>query len=106
MFTVHDLYLNFIEEYKEKMEILPKFWYFAAAKPVQCMVTGDTGSHRFCVCAEHGNIKLRVLTLKNKVWYTDELEKLICNSKKIDCMLHRCDKCPNLLNAMKGNNKK
>lgn len=99
MFTVHDLYLNFIEEYKGKLEILSKFSYFAAAKPVQCIVAGDPGSHRFCVCAEHENIKLRLLALKNNVQYRDVLEKLVCNSKNIDCMLHRCEKCPGLLKA-------
>lgn len=60
-----------MEEYKKKLERLPKFSYFASLKPIQCIVAGDPGSHRFCVCAEHENIKLRLLVFENHNKYRD-----------------------------------
>lgn len=97
MYTVHDLYLNFIEDHKEKLDVLPKFSYFASLKPIQCKVAGDPGSHNICVCPEHENIKLRLLALKNNVHYRDILEKSVCNLNDINCMLHRCENCPGLI---------
>lgn len=95
-YTVHDLYINFTNEYKEKLDILPKFSYFASLRPIECTVAGDPGSHRICVCIHHENVKLRLLELRDNMKYQDIFEKSFCTLEDRNCMLHKCAKCPGL----------
>lgn len=92
--TVHDLWLNFKDDYREKLEVLPRFSFFARLRPVQCIVAGDPGSHNICVCAQHENIKLKVNAWNKHLNYRDLLEASVCSTSNIRCMLHDCIKCP------------
>lgn len=65
LYTLHDLYNNFISDYKGT-EVLPKFSYFAALKPKECVYAGDPGTHTICVCVEHENVKLKIAAVTKK----------------------------------------
>lgn len=93
LYTVHDLYLKFKNEYTGD-EKLPSFSYFASLKPIECIHAGDPGSHTICVCAEHQNIKLKLYALSRKINYRDILEGAVCNFDNEDCMTKKCHKCP------------
>lgn len=94
--TVHDLYLNFVEDYCDKLEIMPKFSFFAALRTLQCITAGDPGSHNLRVCAQHENIKLKLQAWNRGLNYRDLLEISVCSTNNIECMLHKCTKCPGI----------
>lgn len=94
--TVHDLYLNFKEEFSDKLEIMPKFSFFAGLRPPQCITAGDPGSHNICVCTQHENVKLKLKAWNNSFSYRDLLEISVCDPNSIECMLHKCSKCPGI----------
>ena len=101
-FTVHDLYINFLQEFSNSIHKLPKFSYFASLKPVECIHAGDPGSHNICVCQQHENIKLKIAALSRKIKYRDVLHAGVCNIDKMECMLHRCNKCPGVFGIKKA----
>lgn len=92
LYTLHDLYSNFILDYAEE-ENLPKFSYFASLKPEECVYAGDPGTHEICVCLEHENVRLKLNALTNKIKYKDLFEGAVCSSFNVKCMLHECTNC-------------
>lgn len=65
-------------------------------KPGERVYAGDPGTHTICVCAEHENVKLKLSALTNKVKYRDLIAGAVCDMDSIECMLHRCKKCPGI----------
>lgn len=74
--------------------------------PEECVFAGDPGTHEICVCTEHENVKLKISSLKSNIKYRDLVAVAVCNVDNVDCMLHRCNKCPgvagmkNLMNEL------
>lgn len=95
-YTVNELYNNFLADFKDKLEILPKFSYFASLKPKECIVAGDPGSHSICICDEHENVRLRLLALNKAIKYKEILSQSFCDLENRNCMLHACKSCPGL----------
>uniref|UniRef100_A0ABD2WZ08 Uncharacterized protein n=1 Tax=Trichogramma kaykai TaxID=54128 RepID=A0ABD2WZ08_9HYME len=93
LYTIHDLYLKFKNEY-EGNEELPSFSYFYSLHPEQCIHTGDPGSRNICVCGQHQNVKLKLLALSRKLNYRNLLVGAVCNVDNEDCMIKRCPNCP------------
>ncbi|CAH0558568.1 unnamed protein product [Brassicogethes aeneus] len=95
LYTLRDLYNNFVNDYTGD-ECLPKFSYFATLKPEECVYAGDPGTHEICVCAEHENIKLKVSALRSKFNYRDLITASVCSTDSRECMLHECKNCPGI----------
>ena len=102
-YTVHDLFLKFVEEYQGN-ENLPSFSYFASLKPIECIHAGDPGSHSICTCAEHQNVKLKLHALTRKIKYRDLIQHAVCSVDNVNCMLKRCEKCPGKVGVLKALN--
>ncbi|CAG9831342.1 unnamed protein product [Diabrotica balteata] len=96
LYTVHDLYLKFKQEYSGS-EKVPSFSFFAALKPVECIHAGDPGSHTICVCAQHQNVKLKLNAISKKLNYRDLLAGAVCIVDEEKCMTNQCKKCPRQL---------
>lgn len=92
--TVHDLWQNFVIDYQDKLEILPKFSFFASLRPTECIVAGDPGSHNICVCEQHENVKLKLMAWNVRLTYKDLIEVAVCDVNNIQCTLYGCEKCP------------
>lgn len=95
-FTLDELYNNFLHDYTDKLEVIPKFSYFASLKPRDCVFAGDPGTHSICVCDDHENVRLRLLCLDEPLKYKEIFTQAFCNIEKRDCMLHECKTCPGL----------
>ena len=78
----------------------------------------SSGTHSVCVCTQHQNTKLlvdgfcavidkvvkqrarnsddanAVVVEKINVTYKDLMEKIVCDTTNLECMVHRCDNCP------------
>lgn len=93
LYTLSDLYNNFITDYTEE-ERLPKFSYFASLKPEECVYAGDPGTHEICVCLEHENVRLKLYALTKKLKYKDLIAGGVCCSFNNKCMMHECENCP------------
>ena len=67
---------------------------FCALRPKWCILPGASGTHSVCVCTYHQNTKLLVEALGSKCSYKDLLAKLVCSVDNKNCMLGRCEDCP------------
>ena len=47
-----------------------------------------------CFCTIHQNVKLMLDSVNISEHYMELLELLVCNTESRDCMVHRCDSCP------------
>ena len=92
--TVHDLWLSFVVDYRDKLEVLPKFSFFASLRPKECIVAGDPGSHSICVRELHANVKLKLNAWDKHLKYKDLIEAAVCDVSNIQCMIYGCGKCP------------
>lgn len=95
LYTLRDLYSNFLQDYSGN-EKIPKLSHFASLVPEEVIYAGDAGSHNICVCVDHENMKLKLFALNKSINYRDLIAAAVCDSDDIDCMLHRCDKCPGI----------
>lgn len=93
LYTVHDLYLKFKDEY-EGPEKVPSYSYFFSLKPAECIHAGDSGSHNICLCAQHENVKLKLISLSRKIKYRDLMTGSVCNVDRESCMTKKCKNCP------------
>ena len=59
-----------------------------------CVLAGSTGTHSVCVCSIHQNAHLLVNAIGWEFTYKDFMNKLVCDSAKKECMMHRCELCP------------
>lgn len=100
LYTVHDLYLKFKNEYSGD-EKIPSFSYFMSLKPVECIHAGDPGSHKICVCDQHQNVKLKLSALSRKLKYRDILHGAVCDIDDEKCMTKECKSCPGKLGVEK-----
>lgn len=96
LYTLRDLYSNFLNDYKGD-DVMPKFSHFASLVPDEIIYAGDPGSHNICVCIEHENIRLKLAALNKNINYRDLIAAAVCDTDSIACMLHQCNKCPNIL---------
>ena len=101
IFTVHDLYLRFLDEYKGDEDV-PSFSYFVTLKPDECIHAGDPGSHTICVCEQHENIKLKLYAVSRKLKYKDLLSSAVCDEDNENCMTQKCDNFPGIEEVLKS----
>jgi len=67
---------------------------FCSFRSKWCILPGASGTHSVCVCTYHQNTKLLVEALGSDFTYKDLLAKLVCSTENKDCMLGRCENCP------------
>lgn len=70
------------------------FSKFCELRPKWCVLAGSTGTHSVCVCSIHQNAHLLVNAIGWEFTYKDFMNKLVCDSAKKECMMHRCELCP------------
>lgn len=69
---------------------------FFSPRPKWCIFAGGAGTHEQCVCQTHQNFKLIMHALNIKKHYSDLIKLCVCDDKNRECMLRRCEDCPNL----------
>ena len=77
---------------------------FCELRPIWCITVTSSGAHSVCVCSIHQNAKLLVDSFCStineqessniKITYKDLMEKIVCRTDEIKCMLQRCENCP------------
>jgi len=89
--NLRELYVAFKEK-NNNAEI--QFSKFCSLRPKWCILAGSSGTHSVCVCSIHQNTILLVDALNWDVSYKDLIDKVVCDSTKNECMMHRCESCP------------
>ena len=85
--NLNDLYAEFKRIYPT---LKIRFTKFCSLRPKWCVYAGASGTH--CVCTHHQNVVLLVnATYKMRV---DLMEKIVCDTENNECMVHRCQNCP------------
>lgn len=87
----------FDEWKKENPSIKIGFSAFANLRPKECVLAGSPGTHTVCVCAQHQNIKLKLIAISNDLSYKDLMSVAVCNTNNTMCMLHDCSACPQVM---------
>ena len=70
------------------------FSKFCSLRPKWCILTDAPGTHSVCVCSHHQNAVLLVSAVDWDFTYKDLMKVLVCDTTRLECMVHRCDKCP------------
>lgn len=70
------------------------FSKFCSLRPKWCILTDAPGTHSVCVCAHHQNAVLLVSAVDWDFTYKDLMKVLVCDTSNLECMVHRCEKCP------------
>ena len=89
--NLKELYAAFKEKYPN---IKIGFSKFCMLRPKWCVLAGSSGTHSVCVCSIHQNATLIVDAIDWDITYKDLISKLVCDSNKRECMMHRCEFCP------------
>ena len=111
--NLKELYVAYKDKYPMHKIGLSKF---CELRPKWCVPVSSSGSHSVCVCTHHQNTKLMVdgfcsavnTHLKRRakesedstpvtlysVTYKDLMEKVVCDTTSLECMVHRCENCP------------
>lgn len=79
-------------------EIKIGFSRFCTLRPKWCITVGASGTHSVCVCAIHQNLKLLLHPLG--VTYKELLPYIVCDITNKECMMRKCEKCPETMNAL------
>ena len=76
------------------------FSKYAQLKPKWCIYAGQKGTHALCVCTIHQNLKLMLSAVKLGKNYHEFIENIVCSRDSRECMVHRCNNCPGIQNAV------
>lgn len=75
------------------------FSKFCSLRPKWCVLPGAPGTHSVCVCTAHQNTKL--LLDPARLDYKDLMKMIVCDIENRDCMINRCEECPNDLKKLR-----
>ena len=119
--NLNELYTAFKAKHPNHKIGLSKF---CALRPKWCVTVASSGSHTVCVCTIHQNTTLAVdayqcminsyISSKNRqerhekeslgdnfeptpkfeIDYKTLLKQVVCDTDNMECMVHRCEKCP------------
>ena len=70
------------------------FSKFCALRPKWCVLAGSKMTQSVCVCNAHRNVVLPVDTMKLDLPYKDLIKKIVYNPESNNCIMHRCESCP------------
>ena len=62
------------------------------------MLVGSSGTHSVCVCTIHQNVNLMLSSVKLDKDHHELTDMLVCSRESKECMVHRCQECPNSSN--------
>ena len=118
--NLNELYASFKQKYPHHKIGFSKF---CTLRPKWCITVSSSGTHNVCVCTIHQNTILIIdafssvinscIRAKNRsqpeepeipkfdLSYQDLMQKIVCDVKSLECMVHRCEKCPGY-NALKS----
>lgn len=87
---------------KENPDIKVGLSTFCSLHPLHVQPSSDI-PRNVCLCKYHENIKLICECLNNEIpnfprYSSDFVENAVCTSKSEECMMGRCNNCPNWLN--------
>ena len=94
LLPVEQLYKAFKEKYRDDESVKVGLSKFYSLRPKWCIPAGASGTHSVCCCTIHENIKLLCDCLPSGVTYKDLVQLATCDSSNRDCMLLKCDDCP------------
>ena len=114
--NLKELYSAFKEKYPDSKIGFSKF---CSLRPKWCVTVSSSGTHSVCVCTIHQNTKLHVDSLsstinrcikqinenenleednqglqKFNIDYKTLMQMIVCDIECLECMVHRCEKCP------------
>lgn len=88
---------------KKHPEVIIGFSKFSELRPKHCILAGQSGTHSFCVCIIHHNIKLMMSSGETKQIITsgdskknfkDIMKEIMCDPPTENCHMNECVKCP------------
>ena len=89
--NLKELFISFKQKHED---IKIGYSKFCSLRPKWCILPGANGTHSVCVCTYHQNTKLLVEAMNSGDSYKDLLQKLVCFLSNKECMLGRCEQCP------------
>ena len=114
--NLKELYSAFKEKYPDSKIGFSKF---CSLRPKWCVTVSSSGTHSVCVCTIHQNTKLHVDSLSStinrcikqinekenleednqglqtfNIDYKTLMQIIVCDIECLECMVHRCEKCP------------
>ena len=89
--NLHELYIEF-KKINPTLKI--GFSKFCCLRPKWCVSTGSAGTHSVCVCTHHQNAILLLNAISWDITYKDLMSKIVCDTSRNECMVHRCSNCP------------
>ena len=122
--NLNELYTAFKNKYPNSKIGLSKF---CSLRPKWCVTVSASGTHSVCVCTSHQNTKLivdaftstinkcikkfnehdeeddsNIEMLQNiDIDYKQLMQIIVCDINSMECMVHRCEKCPSFGNLQK-----
>ena len=89
--NLREIYAVFKEKY---VNVKLGFSKFCTFQPKWCVLAGSLGTHSVCVCSIHQKAILLVDAINWDITYKDLISKIVCDSIRKECMMHRCESCP------------
>ena len=89
--NLREIYAAFKEKYPNVMLGFSKFCIF---RPKWYVFAGSSGTHSACVCSIHQNAILLVDAMSWDITYKDLILKIVCDSTRKECVMHRFESCP------------
>ena len=83
-----EMYAAFKEKYSNVKLGFSKFCTF---RPKCCVLVVSSGTHFVCVCSIHQNATLLVDAINCDITYKDLISKMVYDSTRKECMMHRCE---------------
>lgn len=87
--NLNELYSSFKVKYPH---IQVKRSKFCSLRPRSCIIAGASGTHSVCVCTIHQNVILMLDPINAD--YKELLKLMFCDVTSKECMLGRCESCP------------
>ena len=92
--TVEQLYRAFKERYSDDESVKVGVSKFYSLRPKWCIPAGASGTHSVCCCTIYENVKLLCDCLPSGVTYKVLIKLATCDTSNRNCMLLKCDDCP------------
>lgn len=89
--NLHEIYVQYKATTKQPIG----FSSFASLRPRWCVIAGEKGTHKVCICTLHQNPKLMISAVGAKdLTHNILINKAVCDINNRNCMLQRCKECP------------
>ena len=89
--TVRELHVEFKKQNPQDKVSISKF---TTLRPKWCVSAGSSQTHSVCVCTIHQNVKLLLDSAHFQESYRELIKILLCSDERRDCLLLKCDQCP------------